>query len=153
MLLTKALESGVYLDPKQLAFLADNGDTVIPAQASQEISSPAAFQTYDLDAFDFDCDDEPSAKAVLVENLFSYDLDVLLDVLFHDTNIENDISYQRMFKLDLEPLAPRVLNNRDSHIDYIKHSWEHADTLWEIVKHARALRPLDSDLDSACKIV
>nr|GEY84453.1 hypothetical protein [Tanacetum cinerariifolium] len=55
-----------------------------------------------------------------------------------------------MFKLDLEPLAPRVLNNRDSYIDYIKHSWEHADTLWEIVKHARALRPLDSDLDSAC---
>nr|GEU84584.1 hypothetical protein [Tanacetum cinerariifolium] len=94
MLLTEALESGVYLDPKQLAFLVDNGDTVIPAQASQEISSLAAFQTYDLDAFDFDCDDEPSAKAVLVENLFSYDLDVLLDVLFHDTNIENDISYQ-----------------------------------------------------------
>ncbi|GKB89278.1 hypothetical protein Tco_0961550 [Tanacetum coccineum] len=58
-----------------------------------------------------------------------------------------------MFNLDLEPLAPRVLNNRDAHIDYIKHSREHADTLWEIVKHARALRPLDSDLDSACKII
>ncbi|GJS84862.1 hypothetical protein Tco_0751403 [Tanacetum coccineum] len=37
-----------------------------------------------------------------------------------------------MFKLDLEPLAPRVLNNRDAHIDYIKHSREHADTLREI---------------------
>ncbi|GJS92671.1 hypothetical protein Tco_0799639 [Tanacetum coccineum] len=58
-----------------------------------------------------------------------------------------------IFKLNLEPLAPRVLNNRDAHIDYIKHSWEHADTLREIVKHSRALRPLDSDLDSACKIV
>ncbi|GKD85804.1 retrovirus-related pol polyprotein from transposon TNT 1-94 [Tanacetum coccineum] len=55
-----------------------------------------------------------------------------------------------MFKLDLEPLAPRVLNNKDAHIDYIKHSREHADTLQEIVEHARALRPLDSDLDSAC---
>ncbi|GJS25894.1 retrovirus-related pol polyprotein from transposon TNT 1-94 [Tanacetum coccineum] len=54
-----------------------------------------------------------------------------------------------MFKLDLEPLAPRVLNNKDAYIDYIKHSREHADTLQEIVKHARALRPLDSDLDSA----
>ncbi|GJZ31358.1 hypothetical protein Tco_0576405 [Tanacetum coccineum] len=58
-----------------------------------------------------------------------------------------------MFKLDLEPLAPRVLNNRDAHIDYIKHSREHADTLQKIVEHARALRPLNSDLDSACKIV
>ncbi|GJW73312.1 retrovirus-related pol polyprotein from transposon TNT 1-94 [Tanacetum coccineum] len=58
-----------------------------------------------------------------------------------------------MFKFDLEPLAPRVSNNKDAHIDYIKHSREHADTLREIVEHARALRPLDSDLYSACKIV
>nr|GEX43706.1 integrase, catalytic region, zinc finger, CCHC-type, peptidase aspartic, catalytic [Tanacetum cinerariifolium] len=56
-----------------------------------------------------------------------------------------------MFKLDLEPLAPRVLNNKDAHIDYIKHSRKHANTLWEIVKNARALRPLDSNLDSARK--
>nr|GEX54185.1 retrovirus-related Pol polyprotein from transposon TNT 1-94 [Tanacetum cinerariifolium] len=47
-----------------------------------------------------------------------------------------------MFKLNLAPLAPKILNNR-----------EHVDILHEIVKHARALRPLDSDLDSACKIV
>nr|GEZ73561.1 hypothetical protein [Tanacetum cinerariifolium] len=58
-----------------------------------------------------------------------------------------------MFKLDLVPLAPKLLNNRDAHIDYIKHSQKHADILQEIVKHARALRPLDSDLDSASKIV
>ncbi|GJS19843.1 hypothetical protein Tco_0448475 [Tanacetum coccineum] len=56
----------------------------------------------------------------------------------------------RMFKLDLELLAPKVLKNRDAHIDYIKHAREHADTLREIVEHARALRPLDNDLDSAC---
>ncbi|GKA98945.1 retrovirus-related pol polyprotein from transposon TNT 1-94 [Tanacetum coccineum] len=55
-----------------------------------------------------------------------------------------------MFKLDLEPLAPKVLKNRDAHIDYIKHSREHAETLREIVKHAKALRPLDRDLNSTC---
>ncbi|GJY28865.1 hypothetical protein Tco_0404632 [Tanacetum coccineum] len=59
----------------------------------------------------------------------------------------------RMFKFDLEPLAPKVLKNKDAHIDYIKHSKEHADTLREIVKNARALSPLDSNLDSACKYV
>ncbi|GJT63829.1 retrovirus-related pol polyprotein from transposon TNT 1-94 [Tanacetum coccineum] len=53
-----------------------------------------------------------------------------------------------MFKLDLAPLAPKLLNNRDAHIDYVKHSQEHGDILHEIVKHARVLRPLDSDLDS-----
>ncbi|GJR94736.1 hypothetical protein Tco_0266910 [Tanacetum coccineum] len=56
-----------------------------------------------------------------------------------------------MFKLDLEPLSPKVLKNRDAHIDYIKHSQEHADILREIIEHARALRPLDGDLDSALK--
>ncbi|GJX42261.1 retrovirus-related pol polyprotein from transposon TNT 1-94 [Tanacetum coccineum] len=56
-----------------------------------------------------------------------------------------------MFKLDLEPLSPKVLRNKDAHIDYIKHTQENADILRELVKHARALRPLDSDLDFACK--
>ncbi|GJR97154.1 uncharacterized mitochondrial protein-like protein [Tanacetum coccineum] len=57
-----------------------------------------------------------------------------------------------VFKLDLVPLAPKLLKNKDAHIDYIKHSRENANTLREIVKHARALRPLDSDLDFAYKI-
>ncbi|GKF15100.1 hypothetical protein Tco_0056562, partial [Tanacetum coccineum] len=53
--------------------------------------------------------------------------------------------------LDLEPLAPRVVKNKDTHIDYIKHTHEQADILWELVEHTRAVRPLNSDLDSACK--
>ncbi|GJU84226.1 reverse transcriptase domain-containing protein [Tanacetum coccineum] len=56
-----------------------------------------------------------------------------------------------MFKINLEPLALKVLKNKDAHLDYIKHSREHANTLWEIVKNARALSPLDSNLDSASK--
>nr|GEV12763.1 hypothetical protein [Tanacetum cinerariifolium] len=80
LLLTEALESGAYLDREQSSFLVDNGDTVIPAQASQEILTPAAFQTDDLDAFDSDCDDIPLTKAVLMANLSSYDLDVLLEL-------------------------------------------------------------------------
>nr|GEU46063.1 retrovirus-related Pol polyprotein from transposon TNT 1-94 [Tanacetum cinerariifolium] len=55
-----------------------------------------------------------------------------------------------MFKIGLEHLAPKVLKNKDAHIDYIKHYQEHADNLQEIVKHARALRPSDRDLNSAC---
>ncbi|GKE01329.1 hypothetical protein Tco_1389312 [Tanacetum coccineum] len=54
-----------------------------------------------------------------------------------------------LFKLNLEPLASKVLKNKDAHLEYIKHSREHADILWEIVKSARALSPLDSNLDSA----
>ncbi|GJT26054.1 retrovirus-related pol polyprotein from transposon TNT 1-94 [Tanacetum coccineum] len=56
-----------------------------------------------------------------------------------------------MFKLDLVPLAPKVLKNKDANLKYIKHSREHVDTLREIVESARALSPLDSNLDSTCK--
>ncbi|GKE61046.1 hypothetical protein Tco_1511413, partial [Tanacetum coccineum] len=58
-----------------------------------------------------------------------------------------------MFKLDLEPLAPKVLKNKNAHLEYIKHSREHADILREIFKSAKALSPLDSNLYSACKYV
>ncbi|GJS80638.1 retrovirus-related pol polyprotein from transposon TNT 1-94 [Tanacetum coccineum] len=58
-----------------------------------------------------------------------------------------------MFKLNLEPLALKVLKNKDAHLEYIKHSREHANILWEIVESTRALSPLDSNLDSACKYV
>ncbi|GJY19105.1 retrovirus-related pol polyprotein from transposon TNT 1-94 [Tanacetum coccineum] len=58
-----------------------------------------------------------------------------------------------MLKIDLEPLAPKLLKNKDAHMDYIKHSRDHAYTLWEIVENARALSPLDRNLNSTCKYV
>ncbi|GKE68229.1 hypothetical protein Tco_1526301 [Tanacetum coccineum] len=58
---------------------------------------------------------------------------------------------QGMFKLDLVPLPPRLLQNRDAHIDYLRHTQEQANTLREIVEQAKAKQPLDSELDFACK--
>ncbi|GKD42990.1 retrovirus-related pol polyprotein from transposon TNT 1-94 [Tanacetum coccineum] len=55
-----------------------------------------------------------------------------------------------LYKLDLEPLSPKLMQNRKAHVDYLKHT---AGTLLEIVEQARALNPLDSDLDFACKFV
>ncbi|GJR38877.1 retrovirus-related pol polyprotein from transposon TNT 1-94 [Tanacetum coccineum] len=67
-----------------------------------------------------------------------------------DVRLNNpNVIAPEMFKLDLAPLAPKLLNNRDAYLDYIKHSREHTNILQETVAHARALRPLDSDLDSA----
>ncbi|GJY28707.1 hypothetical protein Tco_0404474 [Tanacetum coccineum] len=55
-----------------------------------------------------------------------------------------------MFKLDLEPLAPRLLHNREAHVDYIRITKENADTLRDIVEQARTLNPLDNALAYAC---
>nr|GEV51513.1 putative reverse transcriptase domain-containing protein [Tanacetum cinerariifolium] len=57
----------------------------------------------------------------------------------------------RMFKLDLDPLAPRLLQNRDAHVYYLKHAQEQADILQGIVKQAKAKQPLDNALDLTCK--
>ncbi|GJW29141.1 hypothetical protein Tco_0046016 [Tanacetum coccineum] len=56
-----------------------------------------------------------------------------------------------MFKLDLVPLPPRLLQNRDVHIDYLRHTQEQANTLRELVKQAKVKQPLDRELDFACK--
>ncbi|GKE49772.1 hypothetical protein Tco_1481030 [Tanacetum coccineum] len=57
----------------------------------------------------------------------------------------------RMFKLDLEPLAPRLLQNREAHINYLKYTQEQAEILQGIVEQAKAKQPLDKELDLACK--
>ncbi|GJS92476.1 integrase, catalytic region, zinc finger, CCHC-type containing protein [Tanacetum coccineum] len=56
-----------------------------------------------------------------------------------------------IFKLDLDPLAPRLLQNRDAHIYYLKHTQEQADILWGIVEQAKAKQPVDNALDLAYK--
>ncbi|GJY20043.1 hypothetical protein Tco_0392609 [Tanacetum coccineum] len=60
---------------------------------------------------------------------------------------------QLIFKINLKPLALKLLKNKDAHIDYIKHIHENAEILRELVKNARAFIPLDSNLDSACKYI
>ncbi|GKE43320.1 hypothetical protein Tco_1470604 [Tanacetum coccineum] len=56
-----------------------------------------------------------------------------------------------MFKLDIEPLAPRLLQNKEIHIEYLKYTQEQADSLRGIVEQAKAKQPLDKELDFAYK--
>ncbi|GKB05887.1 hypothetical protein Tco_0834082 [Tanacetum coccineum] len=56
-----------------------------------------------------------------------------------------------MFKLDLEPFPPKLLQNREVHIDYLRNTQEQANILREIVEQAKAKQPLDSELDLAYK--
>ncbi|GKF51819.1 hypothetical protein Tco_0148286 [Tanacetum coccineum] len=56
-----------------------------------------------------------------------------------------------MFKLELEPLAPRLLQNREAHINYLNYTQEQADILQGIVEQDKAKQPLDKELDFAYK--
>ncbi|GJV11812.1 retrovirus-related pol polyprotein from transposon TNT 1-94 [Tanacetum coccineum] len=54
-----------------------------------------------------------------------------------------------MFKLDLEPLAHRLLQNREAHLEYLKYTQEQGDIFQGIVEQSKAKQPLDKELDFA----
>ncbi|GJY63030.1 retrovirus-related pol polyprotein from transposon TNT 1-94 [Tanacetum coccineum] len=55
-----------------------------------------------------------------------------------------------MFKLDIEPISPRLKNNRDTHEVYIKKTIEYTDTFRGYVENARTQNPSEPLLESAC---
>nr|GEW60129.1 retrovirus-related Pol polyprotein from transposon TNT 1-94 [Tanacetum cinerariifolium] len=52
-------------------------------------------------------------------------------------------------KINVAPLAPKLLNNRIAQSDYLKHTQEETATLRERVKHERSLNLLNASLDNA----
>ncbi|GJV56065.1 hypothetical protein Tco_1457070 [Tanacetum coccineum] len=109
---------GQVLDEEQLAFLADPG--ILNDQAIQTtILQNAAFQTDNLDAYDSDCDDISSVKAVLMPNLSSYGSDVLFEVLSKEdlkgTRIEHGFkrAFMSLFGQDNDTFKSTMLLNVD----------------------------------------
>ncbi|GKC15132.1 hypothetical protein Tco_1011914 [Tanacetum coccineum] len=84
LMLAEAQEAGQILDEDQLAFLADPGISEAPV-TQQTIPHNSTFQSDDLDAYNSDCDDLSSTKAVLMANLSSCDPEVLSEVPYSDS--------------------------------------------------------------------
>nr|GFC73926.1 hypothetical protein [Tanacetum cinerariifolium] len=55
------------------------------------------------------------------------------------------------YDMDVEPIVPRLRNNRKAHLDYLRHLKESVETIREIVEEAKVVRPLDSSIVSACR--
>nr|GFB50435.1 hypothetical protein [Tanacetum cinerariifolium] len=53
--------------------------------------------------------------------------------------------------VDVEPIVPRLRNNRDAHLDYLRHLKESVETIRDIVEEAKVVRPLDRSIVSACR--
>ncbi|GKF72406.1 copia protein, partial [Tanacetum coccineum] len=96
LMLAEAQEAGQILDEEQLAFL----------------SNP------DLDAYDSDCDDLSSAKAVLMANLSSCDSDVLSEVPYSDSS-PNDMINQDVQEMQY---------SKQTHIDDFQNNEIHSDS-------------------------
>ncbi|GJR20499.1 hypothetical protein Tco_0969026 [Tanacetum coccineum] len=54
-----------------------------------------------------------------------------------------------MYAIDVEPIPPHNRNNREAHLNYLKHLKERVETLHEIVEEDRIEKPLDIMLEYA----
>nr|GEU86926.1 hypothetical protein [Tanacetum cinerariifolium] len=100
-----------------------------------------------------DCDDISLAKAVLMENLSSYDTDVLSvgkDVVYTAISKPSAIITPGMFKLDIEPISYRLKNNSDAYEVYLEKTIENTNTFRGLVECARKWNPSKPLLESAC---
>ncbi|GJW60069.1 retrovirus-related pol polyprotein from transposon TNT 1-94 [Tanacetum coccineum] len=57
------------------------------------------------------------------------------------------------YAIDVEPIPPRNRNNREVHLDYLRHLKESKETLCEIVKEAKVKQPLDRSKDETLAVV
>nr|GEV71208.1 retrovirus-related Pol polyprotein from transposon TNT 1-94 [Tanacetum cinerariifolium] len=101
VLLVKAQGNGKVLNEKELEFLADP-EIAKGLVTQMVITHNAAYQANDLDAYDSDCDDFSTAKAVLMANLSSYESDVLSE----DTN--SSVQQDAMILYVFEQLSNQV---------------------------------------------
>nr|GEX12528.1 hypothetical protein [Tanacetum cinerariifolium] len=76
-----------------------------------------------------------------------FDLDT---ELLEPQNAYHDLSI-RIFKLDIEPVSHRLMNNMDAYEDYLNKTVENTDTIHELVERAKKYNLSEPLLDSACK--
>nr|GEX15491.1 integrase, catalytic region, zinc finger, CCHC-type, peptidase aspartic, catalytic [Tanacetum cinerariifolium] len=93
VLLVQAQANGQVLQEEELEFLADPGTTESSSNQNV-ITTNAAYQADDLDAYDSDYDELNSAKIALMENLSHYGSDNLAESLTNQTVVTTNAAYQ-----------------------------------------------------------
>nr|GEU72677.1 hypothetical protein [Tanacetum cinerariifolium] len=68
-----------------------------------------------------------------------------------DNTITTHTIDPEMLKVDVEPIAPRLLNNRTVYSDYLRLTQEQDAILREVVEKRKSQNPLNNSLDHACK--
>nr|GEU72099.1 hypothetical protein [Tanacetum cinerariifolium] len=65
--------------------------------------------------------------------------------------VKPNVLARRKHAIDVEPIVPRLRNNKDAHLDYLRHLKESVKTIHNIVEEAKVVRPLDRSIVSACR--
>nr|GFA61811.1 hypothetical protein [Tanacetum cinerariifolium] len=114
VLLVQAQANGQVLQEEELDFLADPG--MAESSSNQAIiTTNAAYQADDLDAYDSDCDELNSAKVALMTNLSHYGSNTLAEVNNH-AHRTNPLISQEM-QSNSEPFTILAQSNTKSTSD------------------------------------
>ncbi|GJZ85057.1 retrovirus-related pol polyprotein from transposon TNT 1-94 [Tanacetum coccineum] len=85
-----------------------------------------------------------------IQNALTKEIKEMKEV-FEELEVEVDQNVMnRKYAINVEPIPPRSRNNREVHLDYLKHLKESVEILRDIVEEAKVERPLDRSLASAC---
>nr|GEU48361.1 hypothetical protein [Tanacetum cinerariifolium] len=126
-------------------FVSRNSNCETGSQSNNTVSSPHGFIINEIEVFE---GNEEVTKVIDVENWWIDNSRVLRWVVslieWNSSVLSTKSSIQNS-----QPLSPRIKNNRDAHVDYLKVTQEHTNTLRDIVEQARALKPLGNALDYA----
>nr|GEW61386.1 hypothetical protein [Tanacetum cinerariifolium] len=124
VLLVQAQANGHVLQEEELEFLADPG--MAESSSNQNVvTTNAAYQADDLDAYDSDCDELNSAKITLMANLSHYGSDNLAEVNNQDNRTNHLIPQEMQVPLTSEQSTILTQSNIETTIDSNVISYSH----------------------------
>ncbi|GJW88064.1 retrovirus-related pol polyprotein from transposon TNT 1-94 [Tanacetum coccineum] len=136
---------------KKLKFHLARFDNVVKIRTTPDARTEEFFEKNDLKAQLQDKDTTICKLKDMIKSMREKSKEENVKYDYGEIETKNVELENSMFKLDLEPLAPRLLQNRDVHIKYLKYAKELADILRGIVKQAKVKQTLDKDLDFSRK--
>ncbi|GJU93217.1 reverse transcriptase domain-containing protein [Tanacetum coccineum] len=113
-------------------------------------SAPSFDQYFELNELKAQSQEKDTVIKKLKERIKSSNGNMNEDKVKKDIEEIDTISIELDHRVDLEPLSPKLKNNREAHVDYIKITKENANTLLDIIEQARTSNPLDNALTYAC---
>nr|GFA75842.1 hypothetical protein [Tanacetum cinerariifolium] len=76
---------------------------------------------------------------------------VMLKTSVSKAKVQPSVLMRTKHAVDVESIVPRLRNNRDAHLDYLRHLKESVETIRDIVEEAKVVRPLYRSIVSACR--
>nr|GEY84417.1 hypothetical protein [Tanacetum cinerariifolium] len=84
-----------------------------------------------------------------VTNLINENVNIKTCV--NKATVNPQVSARDTHAIDVEPIVPRLRNNRNAHLDYLRRLKESVETIRDIVEKAKVVRPLDRSIVFACR--